>query len=119
MRVTGAWHGARHPHPLIVLQRGVLAARIEHGLHLGVVHVLTGDEVDAGVFLALDLLALPDDIQGGVHALVAHLERVLDHERADETIPEGLDLLGVTVPADDGDLPLLARLPHGLSRAEY
>src|SRR5688572_13278896 len=88
---------------------------LEQRLHLGRVEVLLRQERDAGVDPALGLPAveLHDE---GADALVAHLVRVLQHERVDRAGPEVLDQVGARVEADEHDLsgePLLLDRLHG------
>src|SRR5829696_8235994 len=96
----------------------VLAARVEDGLDLRVLQVIFGDDGGARV-LALHLGAFADDLDRGVGAVVAHLERVLDDEGADHAVPNALDLFGGGVPADDDYVAGLACLAHGLGGAKH
>ena len=89
----------------------VFAARVEDGLDLLVLQVLLGDDGRASV-LALDPGAFADYLDSGVDAVVAHPERVLDHEGAYDPVADALDLLRRGVPADDDHLAGLASLAH-------
>src|SRR4051812_4360001 len=77
---------------------------------------LLGHERHAGV-LVLELLVVADRPDGGVHAVHAHLERILGDQRVHGAVGHALDLVRRGVPADDLDLADLVGHPDRLDRA--
>jgi len=57
---------------------------------VGVVHVFAGDEADTGVDAPLDRLAA-DVRHHGLHAEIAHVDRILQHETVDMRVAQSLD----------------------------